>query len=347
MIRFFGLFCCLVLLFGCEDKAELKQHNDPAKYSLAKDILWASPQGFDLSMDIYTPKSNKPTYPVIVMFHGGGFLLNDKSIMDQAAAYLATNSEYVVCNVDYRLLSDNDNTTTLDEIVGDAFGAVLWVKENIAGYRGDSGRIAVTGDSAGGHLSAMIINLGSKIGSQGFSQDSFRFLPSYLPEGESAEDVKARGGMEVQAAILSYPYDFYEGVIKGFENATNPLWLVNGAMGRGVFGDQFNVHDHSAMYRAVSPKDNIPSSSERSLPPQLLIVGSEDRLVTPSSVKTYEAALRNAGHETHYWEYLGQSHAFLDSGSNIFTGSNFAEAAPPALDVMIDFVDRVFKEVGN
>ncbi len=68
---------------------------------------------------------------------------------------------------------------------------------------------------------------------------------------------------------------------------------------------------------------------------------------TDTSGAFLEEALRDAGHETHYWEYVGQSHALLDSGSNILTGSNFAEAAPPALDVMIDFVDRVFREVGN
>ena len=85
-----------------------------------------------------------------------------------------------------------------------------------------------------------------------------------------------RNGLEVQAAILSYPYDFYAGAVEGFENVTNPLWLVKGAIGRGVFGDQFNLLEHHEMYKAVSPIDNIPLSSARQLPPQLLIVGSED-----------------------------------------------------------------------
>jgi len=342
LIKSFTLFLGALFLFGCSEGPEQKQHNDPDKYIVNRDIVWASPQGFDLTMDVYTPKTGRATYPVIVMFHGGGFLLNDKSIMDQAAAYLATNSEYVVCNVNYRLLSDRDNTTTLDEIVGDAFGAVLWVKDKIKAYKGDSRRLVVTGDSAGGHLAAMIINMGTEISAGGFSLDSLRFLPSYLPEGETVAEVRARGGMAVQAAILSYPFDFYESAVDGFENGTNPLWLINGVMGRGVFGDEFNVSDHPMMYQALSPKDNIPSTSERDLPPQLLIVGSEDPLVTPASVRDYDAALRAAGHETQYWEYEGQSHAFLDSGSNMLLGSSFAADAPPALDVMIDFLDRVF-----
>ncbi len=321
---------------------QLIKNNDPEKYYLEKDVLWASPQGFDLTMDIYTPKSDSESYPVVVMFHGGGYLLNDKSIMDQPAAYLATNSEYVVCNVNYRLLSDNDNTTTLDEIVGDAFGAVLWVKENIADYAGDNTRVAVTGDSAGGHLCAMIVNMGTELSSRVFSPESLKFSPTYLPAKESAEDVSAKDGLDVQAAILSYPYDFYEGAINGFESALNPLWQVNGAIGRGVFGDQYSLVDNQSMYRAVSPKDNIPLSENRHLPPQLLTVGSEDPLVTPESVKAYHAALQQAGHEAQYWEYVGKSHAFLDSGSNLILGSNFEADAPPALDVIISFLDETF-----
>jgi acetyl esterase/lipase len=262
--------------------------------------------------------------------------------MDQSAAYLATNSEYIICNVNYRLLSDNDNTTTLDNIVSDAFGAVLWVTDNISDYKGDSGRIAVTGDSAGGHLSAMIVNRGTELSTEAFSPNSLRFTPSYLPVGESAEDVAERNGLEVQAAILSYPYDFYEGAVEGFESVTNPLWLAKGVMGRGVFGDRFNILEHSEMYRAVSPIDNITHSTVRDFPPQLLIVGSEDPLVTPASVKAYHSALQSAGHSTRYWEYAGQSHAFLDSGSNAVLGSSFDADAPPALDVMIAFLDEVF-----
>ena len=67
----------------------------------------------------------------MIIFHGGGWLINDNSIMDQMSQYLATNGKYVICNVNYRLLSDIENSVTLDEIVEDAFGAVIWIKNNI------------------------------------------------------------------------------------------------------------------------------------------------------------------------------------------------------------------------
>ncbi len=339
------LFCLAIALFlwSCSGAPELKKNNNPDKYTVAKDVLWASPGGFDLTMDIYTPKSGKATYPVIVMFHGGGWLINDKSIMDQASTYLATNGEYVVCNVNYRLLSDIDNTVTLNQIVEDVFGAVLWVQDHIADYQGDNTKIAVTGDSAGGHLSAMIVNMGDHVGSKAFSEDAITFNPSYLPAGKTAEQVAQQNGLDVQAAILSYgAYDVYQAALNGFEGITNPFWLMSGSIARGVFGDDYNATDNPEMYKGLSPTYHIPLASERKLPPQLLTVGSEDPLVTPASVKAYVGKLQSAGQVAQYWEHEGRSHAFLDSGSNAMLGISFEADAPPALDVMIGFLDDVF-----
>ena len=55
---------------ACSEVPELKQNNNPDNYRAERDLLWASPDDFDLTMDIYTPRSGKASYPVIVMFHG-------------------------------------------------------------------------------------------------------------------------------------------------------------------------------------------------------------------------------------------------------------------------------------
>ena len=73
-------------------------------------------------------------------------------------------------------------------------------------------------------------------------------------------------------------------------------------------------------------------------------MGSEDTLVTPASVKAYADLLRSAGHVAEYWEHEGRPHAFLDSGSNAMLGIRFEDDAPPALDVMIRFLDDVFDD---
>ena len=336
-------FVVLYFLTACSEAPELIQNNNPDKYSVARDVLWASPDGFDLTMDIYTPSSGKDSYPVIIIYHGGGWLINNKSIMDQMSAYLATNSEYVVANVNYRLLGDNDNSVTLNQIIDDALGAVVWVKHNIEPFKGDPSRVIVTGDSAGGHLSASVVNMGGNISSDNNFPSSLKFTPSYLPPGTTAEQIAASGGMQVQAAILSYgAFDVYQGSRNGFESWTNPFWLFSGSLARGIFGDGYNVDDHADMYQAASPVYHIPASDNRSLPPQLLTAGSADGLVTPESVQQYQRDLQAAGHHAEYWEYQDRGHAFLDSGSNAVLGSSFEDDAPVALDVMIAFLNGIF-----
>jgi acetyl esterase len=340
-----GVFYLALLfsLLACSKNPQLIENNDPDKYTVANDVLWASPEGFDLTMDIYTPKTGDAPYPVVVMFHGGGWLINDNAIMDQAAAYLATHGRYVICNVNYRLLSDNDNTVTIDQTVEDAFGAVLWVKDHIGRYQGDSARVAVTGDSAGGHLAAMVVNMGDRLSSNGIAAKPFGFTPSYLPAGLRAEEVAQQGGLTVQAAIPNYgAFDFYHSASEGFEGWGNIFWLMSGSMPRGAFGAGFNVTDNPELYKSVSPVYHIPDASQRALPPQLVTAGSEDTLVTPALVKAYVSKLKEAGQPVEYWEYAGKPHAYLDSGSNRILGTDFATDAPPALDVMLRFLDSVF-----
>jgi len=334
-----------LVIGGCSSVEDSLANNDPNNYVLAKDVVWSSPKGMDLTLDIYTPKSSRSTNPVLIIFHGGGWLMNDNSIMDQMSQYLATNTEYVICNVNYRLLSDLDNTVTLDEIVEDAFGAVLWIKDNIENYKGDKTKIAVTGDSAGAHLSAMIVNSGMALSSNDEYEESLKFNPTWLPHNKTPEQVAEENGLAVQAAILSYgAFNIYKGSLDGFETFKNPFWLVSGSKARGVFGNQYNAEINQNMYQAVSPIYNIPKQVERVLPPQYFIVGSEDSVTSPASVKKYIEELDSHGQKTTYWEYKDRNHAFLDSGSNFFLGSNFNEDAPQAIDRIIGFLDSVFKE---
>lgn len=59
-----------ILLFSFSIGILQAQHS----FSVVEDVLWSSPKGFDLTMDIYTPEMGKEDYPVIVMYHGGGMV---------------------------------------------------------------------------------------------------------------------------------------------------------------------------------------------------------------------------------------------------------------------------------
>lgn len=341
-VKFISFFSLLIII-SCASYEEDFEINDTSKYTVEKDIVWASPEGFDLTLDIYTPLISQEPRPVLVIFHGGGWLVNDKSIMDQMSQYLATNSNYVICNVNYRLLSDLDNSVTLDEIIGDALGALIWIKENIASYNGDKNKVAVTGDSAGAHISAMIVNLGNEINDSDDFSKSLEFTPTYLPQDTPIHAIKSQDLMAVQASILSYgAFDIYSSAIYGLESSRNPFWYFSGSTPRGVFGDEYSYFTHPEMYKKLSPIFNIPNINEEALPPQFVLVGSDDNLTTPELVEDYKEKLESQGQPVDFWIYEGRGHAFLDSGTNFFLGNSFEEDAPEALDKMIEFLDKIF-----
>lgn len=77
-------------------------------------------------------------------------MLNNKSIMRDLADSIATRTDIITVNANYRLLSDVDNTTTVDQIVEDGMGAVLWVKQNIQGYGGTLPKLQLPGIALAG-----------------------------------------------------------------------------------------------------------------------------------------------------------------------------------------------------
>ncbi|MEL4307114.1 alpha/beta hydrolase [Joostella sp. CR20] len=323
------------------------QNNTTHQYSEAKDVLWASPKGYDLTMDIYTPQTNKSSYPVLIIYHGGGWLINNKSIMDEMSQYIASHSEYVVCNVNYRLLTANDNTTHMNEIIEDAMGAVLWTKEHISKYKGNPNEVAVTGDSAGGHLAAMVVNAKDNISEKGFSEGVLSFTPTYIPTNKTIADIKADNSLEVQAAILSYPaVDIYTAAVgdgvNGFESDTNFFWQMGGAKARGIFGENINAKDNPEYYKTCSPIYTVSQNSERAFPPQFCHVGSKDATTTPTSIQAYVDKLNENNQPVEFWIYKGRNHAYLDSGSNEFLGNSFDKDAIEPIHKIISFLDGIF-----
>jgi acetyl esterase len=337
--RFF-LACLLGLLAAAQSALALAEH--PIKTH--QDVQWAQPKGFPLTLDIHVPDTGKKRYPVLIIYHGGGWLVNTNRIMDDMARYMAANGELVVVNVNYRLLGDVNNTTTMNEIVEDALGAVLWVKDNIKRYGGDPKKIAVTGDSAGGHLAAMVVMTGRHLESDGFAGDSLGFNPTYLPAKKTAEKVARRDGARVQAAILSYSaFDIAAAARGGFESPNNPFWQWGNATARGLFGAGVSLESRPDFYEAASPLNYIPQAKKYRLPPQFVLVGSNDQLTTPESAKDYVEKVTAAGHKAELKIYPGRGHGYLDSGCNEYTGGCFKDLATETLDDMIAFLNRVLR----
>lgn len=96
---------------------------------------------------IYTPAGSGP-FPVIVYFHGGGWVIADKDVYDGGARGLAAAAHAIVVSVDYRQAPEHKFPAAWD----DALAAYRWVAANAASFGGDPTRLALAGESAGGNL---------------------------------------------------------------------------------------------------------------------------------------------------------------------------------------------------
>ncbi|OWK70747.1 alpha/beta hydrolase [Pedobacter sp. AJM] len=108
--------------------------------------------GGKVHLRIYTPKSGNGPFPVIVYYHGGGFVIANLDVYNASAQGLAEQVNAVVVSVAYRLAPENKFPTAHN----DAFAAYEWAIKNAVSLKGDPAKIAVVGESAGGNLAANV-----------------------------------------------------------------------------------------------------------------------------------------------------------------------------------------------
>lgn len=109
-------------------------------------------KGGNVHARIYTPKSGNGPFPIIVYYHGGGFVIADLDVYDASAKGLAEQVGAIVVSVAYRLGPEFKFPTAHQ----DAFAAYEWTIKNAASLKGDPKKIAVAGESAGGNLAANV-----------------------------------------------------------------------------------------------------------------------------------------------------------------------------------------------
>lgn len=131
----------------------MKEHNIPMPPSqvdtMGKDIPVS---GGMIHARIYTPKSMDSSFPVIVYYHGGGWVIADLNVYDASAKGLAEQTGAIVVSVHYRQGPEHKFPTAHN----DAFAAYQWVLKNAASMHGNPKLIAVAGESAGGNLACNV-----------------------------------------------------------------------------------------------------------------------------------------------------------------------------------------------
>lgn len=118
-----------------------------APLSAITNTQFSARDGAQMPLRIYTPFGDGP-FPVIIYYHGGGWVLNDLNTCHESCALLANKTKSIVVSVEYRLAPEFKFPIPLH----DAFDAFRWTKETIADYNGNPQIVSVAGDSAGGNL---------------------------------------------------------------------------------------------------------------------------------------------------------------------------------------------------
>jgi acetyl esterase len=127
---------------------------EPPPIAETRDLPASGPHGA-IPLRLYHPQAaaqRKSAPPVLVYFHGGGWVIGDLDTHDTLCRELAIGSGCAVVAVDYRMAPEHRFPTAVD----DSVAATRWVRDHAAALGVDALRLAVGGDSAGGNLAAVV-----------------------------------------------------------------------------------------------------------------------------------------------------------------------------------------------
>lgn len=220
---------------------------------------------------IYTPAGEGP-FPVVVFFHGGGWVLNSVETHDSVCRQMTKMSESIFVSIEYRLSPE----TKFPGPVDDAYSATEWVYKNAKQFNGDPEKLAVAGDSSGGNQAAVVSLL---------SRD--------------------RNGPPIKLQVLIYPVTdyFFPGSPSYMEKATGF------SLGRDQmmwFWNHYLNPDDDINNPYICP---LRAESLANLPPAIIYTAENDPLRDEGEL--YAKRLNEAGVEASLTRYDGLMHGYI------------------------------------
>ena len=242
----------------------------PVPVGEVSDLSIPGPGGA-LALRIYRP-SGPGLHPVIVFFHGSGFVILDLNSHDDICRRLCAGASCVVVSVDYRLAPEHKFPAAPD----DCLAATRWPALHAAEFGGDALRMAVAGDSAGGGLAAV-----------------------------TALRVRDAGGPRLQGQLLWYPVTDYP------TSPTNSCLAYGAGFGLtqdGMqwFWDQYLEDPSAANHCYASP---LRMATVAGLPSAYVMVAEFD--VLRDEGEAFARRLSEGGVETVTCRWASMNHGFL------------------------------------
>jgi acetyl esterase len=219
---------------------------------------------------VYWP-SEEDDLPVVIYFHGGGWVLGNLDTHDPLCRRLASGTGCVVVAVDYRLAPDAKFPAAFD----DSFAATAYVSEHADEFNVDPSRLVVAGDSAGGNLATAVAIRAAEVGSPAI-RSQLLIYPVVEPNFESHSYLAHAEGFGLSRQTM--------------------MW----------FWEQYLASEEDALSHYAVPS-RAPNLSE--LPPAHVITAEYDVLL--SEGESYADRLHAAGVETTIRRYDGMIHGFV------------------------------------
>ncbi|MEX1367578.1 MAG: alpha/beta hydrolase [Nannocystaceae bacterium] len=247
-----------------------------SKSRVERNVEFARVRGHVLRLDVYRPPpGTEGPRPAVVQVHGGGWVVGDKREQGVPLMTRLSDRGFVGFNVNYRL---SPGATWPDHLI-DVKRAIAWIREHADEYDVDPDFIAISGGSAGGHITAMVALTESD--------------PAYQPGFEQADT-------RVAAAIPFYGiYDLTDRLhthAPGFlDTLLEPL----------VIKEFFDEHPEA--FSRASPIDNVHPG----VPPFFVIHGDRDSMAPLQDARAFVEGLRECSEQpVLYAELAGAQHAF-------------------------------------
>ena len=240
---------------------------------------------------IYTPPTGSAPLPVLVYFHGGGWVTANLDVYDASPRALANAAGAVVVSVAYRQAPEHPFPAAVD----DAHAAYQWAVDNAPSFGGDDARVAVVGESAGGNLATVTARLALE-----------------------------RGGPLPVHQVLIYPAVDFAGLYPSYREHVDARPLSTPALqwyGRYYLGSPTDRQDPRA-----SP---LLAPNLRGLPPATIIRAEIDPIRDQGAA--YAARLRDMGVTVADRLYPGVTHEFFGMGAVLDEANDAQAFAAAAL----------------
>lgn len=268
----------------------IKLGGPPEAVANVQDINIPGPAG-QIPIRIYTPEGDKP-FPILVYFHGGGFVICNLDTHDALCRSLANGASCIVVSVDYRLAPEHKFPAAVE----DAYAATRWVADNANSISGDATRIAVSGDSAGGNLAAVVSLM-----------------------------AREKGGPSLIYQLLVYPVTDLSSVdTDSYREHGEGYILTKDSM--GYYRDHYVGRREELQNAYASP---LLAQELSGLPPALVLTAEFD--VLTDEAEAYADRLKKAGVPVKYTCYKGMIHAFFSLAAVVDRARDAMNEATAAL----------------